>query len=183
MLSFLHVNFNSQASTHLLTGLHRNSPVILLNRVLLLSRNRLSRIRLRNSLPLWRDIQPSAPMTSPIMHTFAEDTWRGPGIINPGLGFILALVEDIFEVEGVDVAREETEDGEADVNEEVGAAACDEEDTEGRKEDGDDYNEDCGEHFVDLGVCVLVVCVGDAVDWAVGGVSWRLRMDARFCGT
>lgn len=52
--------------------------------------------------------------------------------------FLSAIEIDIFDVEGVDMAWQVTEDGETDVNEEVGAAAGDHKDADGRKEDGDD---------------------------------------------
>jgi len=117
MSSSLHLSINSRAS--ILSRRRRSSPIVRLrlNGILLLRGNRLGGIWLRwNSLALWRDIQVSLPVTSAIMHTFAEDTRGAPGIVYAGLGFVLALEEDVFEVESVDVAGEESEDREADVD-------------------------------------------------------------------
>lgn len=44
---------------------------------------------------------------------------------------LLAAVVHVLDVEGVDVARQEAEEGQADVDEQVCAEACDEEDADG----------------------------------------------------
>jgi hypothetical protein len=107
-------------------------------------------------------------MSPTIIHAIAENTWGRSGSIDASLCLILALVVDVFDVEGMDMAGEETEDCEADVDEEVGAAAGNEEDADGREEEGYDYEEDCGDHFVDFAMGVLIGGRDEAVcRWCV----------------
>jgi len=49
-------------------------------------------------------------MPSYIIDAVAVYTWRGWGIIDAGTGFVAALVVDILDVEGVDVAGEVAQD-------------------------------------------------------------------------
>lgn len=55
---------------------------------------------------------------------------------------IATVIVLVLQVEGVDVAWEVAETGEADVDEEVGAASGDQEDTHRWDEDGDDNDKD-----------------------------------------
>lgn len=58
---------------------------------------------------------------------------------------LLATVKvDVFEVEGVDVTWEISEDGETDVDDEIGTASRDHEYSDGREEDGDEDDEEGG---------------------------------------
>jgi hypothetical protein len=65
---------------------------------------------------------------SSILHFLAVDAGRGTCIVDSGAHFVAALHVDVFDVEGVDVAGEKTEERKEQVDEEVGAAACYEED-------------------------------------------------------
>ena len=88
-----------------------------------------------------------------ILHLLAVHARRGAGRDYAGPGVLTALEVDVFEVEGVYVTGEVAKDGESDIDEEVGAAACDEEDAEGWDEERDKNETDFleGAHFVGFG--------------------------------
>lgn len=93
-----------------------------------------------------------------------------PPLIQLAQAPLLATMEvHILEVERVDVPREVAQQREADVDEEVGAAARDQEDADGREEDGD-YDEEEGGDGVGHGCCFVggVVCLGGVAVWV-----WR----------
>lgn len=76
---------------------------------------------------------------STIVDSVAENTWSGSGFDNSCSCLLLALVVDVFHVEGVDVAWEISEDCQADVDEKVGAATSHEEDSDWRYEERNYY--------------------------------------------
>lgn len=88
---------------------------------------------------LWCDMSflatDSNTMLSTIVYSVAEDTWSRSGVKDACSCFLLALVVDVFDVEGVDVAWEVSEECQADVDEEIGAAASHEENANGRNEE------------------------------------------------
>lgn len=63
-------------------------------------------------------------------------SWRG--VVDPSAGLVATLEVHVLDVEGVDVAWEVSEEGEEDVDEEVGSTACNEGDADRRQEDGND---------------------------------------------
>ena len=60
----------------------------------------------------------------PILHLLAIHTRRRACIVDASAYLVAPLHVHIFDVEGVDVAGEVAEDGEGDIDEEVGAATC-----------------------------------------------------------
>lgn len=73
----------------------------------------------------------SYTMLSTIVDPVAENTWSGSCINDPCSCLLLAFVVYIFDVKSVNVAWEISEQSQADVDEEVGAAAGHEEDSDG----------------------------------------------------
>ena len=68
-------------------------------------------------------------LTPAVLHFFAVHTRRRLRIEYACARLVAALHVDVFDVEGVDMAGDKGQHREADVDEEVGAAAGDEEDT------------------------------------------------------
>jgi len=85
-----------------------------------------------------------------MLNVLAVDAWSALGGQAAHAALIATLKVNVFEVEGVDVAREVAEDGQANVDEEVGATACDHEYTYGWEQDGDEDNENSGDW---IGAC------------------------------
>jgi hypothetical protein len=65
------------------------------------------------------------------LHIIAIHPRRRPVFIITLSSLVLSVVVDVLDVEGVDVAREVAEKGEADVDEQVCTAACDAVDADG----------------------------------------------------
>jgi hypothetical protein len=57
------------------------------------------------------------------LYVIAEHARRRSVVVETLLSLLLLVVVDVHDVKGVDVAREETKDGQGDVDEEVCAAA------------------------------------------------------------
>jgi hypothetical protein len=58
------------------------------------------------------------------LHIIAEHTRRRPVVVEALRSLLLLVVVDVDDVERVNVAGDEAEDGQGDVDEEVCAAAC-----------------------------------------------------------
>jgi hypothetical protein len=66
------------------------------------------------------------------LNVIAVDARRRSALVEALRGLFLSVIIDILDVEGMHVARKYAEEAEADVDEEVGAAACDEINTDRR---------------------------------------------------
>jgi hypothetical protein len=93
-------------------------------------------------------------MSSTVIHAIAENAWCRSGIIDASFRLILALVVYVFDVEGMDMSWEKAEECETYVDEEVGTAAGNKSDPDGWEEESDDYEKNCGDHFVNFAVCI-----------------------------
>ena len=57
------------------------------------------------------------------IHIIAVHPWGWTGVVDSHGSLLLLVIVDVDEVESVDVPRQEAEDGQANVNEQVSAAA------------------------------------------------------------
>jgi len=97
-------------------------------------------------------------MSSYVINAITVHTRCGTRVVDSSACFVAALVVDVFDVEGVDVAGEITKNCEQNVNEEICSASSDEENSHWREKDCYDDEEDCGNHFVDFVVNFVLEC-------------------------
>ena len=96
------------------------------------------------------------PIRTASLDSVGIDAW---GIFGGELAesaLLTAVKVDVFDVEGVNVTWDISEDGETDVDEEVGTAARDHKYTDRGQEEGDEHNENgrrCVRHCVWSAVC------------------------------
>jgi len=91
----------------------------------------------------WISLHSSITLEPAVLHTVRVDTRRSASGKLTVSRALATVKVDIFEVERVDVARKISEEGQADVDEEVGTTACDHKHTHGRQENGDEDDEEC----------------------------------------
>lgn len=65
--------------------------------------------------------------TTSSLNVVAVDAWCAAVVEDAHVALLLSVVVDVFEIEGVDVTREETKQGKANIDQEVGAASRDHE--------------------------------------------------------
>jgi hypothetical protein len=106
-------------------------------------------------LPLPRRSHTAISLPSSL-HVIAVNTRRRSVVVKALASLLLLVVIDVFYIESMDMAREVTEQREADVDEEVGAAAGDDVDSDGR----------------DWWICVSLAARG-----ACGLVDWRCERE------
>jgi len=110
-----HININRLSSIHKTSKKHSSSHHIFLPALQLLPRRPHSAVPLSSSLNI-----------------VAVNARRRSAIVEALRSLFLLVVINVNHVESMHVAGQHAEDGEADVDEEVGAAACDDEDANGR---------------------------------------------------
>jgi len=93
-----------------------------------------------------------AVSASTILHAIAVDTRCRPAVVDASACFVTALVVDVLDVEGMDVAGEVAQDSEQDVNEQIRTATGDKKDADRRDENSYDDEKDSTNHSVLVGL-------------------------------